>query len=526
MGIRIRIIKALQKVFRRNKNNSEALREEHQRLQSSYNQLFTQYQSLFNQTTNGCVILEAADHGTDFLIKAINPGAEKIEQKNKEKILGRNLTEVFPSSKTNGLLETFQRVHQTGISEELTIIMGGKEDVKHKHNNTINKLPDGTLMAVYNETKELEKSKQELQKSRERLKLTLESSNIGLWDHNLKTGEVYRSKEWAEMLGYTKEEIDKYSTDWKNLIHPEDLPLVEQIATEHENLQSDSFQVEHRLKTKDGNYKWILNWGKIIEFDDKGNPARAVGTHLDIDKRKKAEEKLAELNATKDQLFSIIGHDLKNPLSDILGFSSLLYKRYNQYSTEKQLEFIRIISKSARSMQDLLENLLNWSRLQREEVHFAPEKIHIDKLCYHLIDQFQTKAELKNIRLLQTIQTKTLAYADKNMIQTVLRNLISNAVKYTKQEGTVSVSAKETAEKIIISVEDTGIGIDQNNLNQLFKASNGSISRGTNNEKGTGFGLILCKEIINLHKEQIWVESEPGQGTTFSFSLQKTQQDE
>ena len=112
------------------------------------------------------------------------------------------------------------------------------------------------------------------------------------------------------------------------------------------------------------------------------------------------------------------------------------------------------------------------------------------------------------------------------MIQTVLRNLISNAIKYTYEEGTVTISAKETHEKIIISVEDTGVGIDQNNINLLFKASRGSISRGTHNETGTGFGLILCKEIIDIHKEQIWVESKPGKGTTFSFSVQKTQQDE
>ena len=361
------IFSRIQEFFRKDQKSYREIKEELEQLKSDCKVLEAKHYALFDSTKDGCVLLEATDHGKDFLIKKINPGAEKIEQKSKEKILGKSLTEAFPSSKANGLLETFQRVHQTGIQEELTIIMGGKQDVKHKHHNTISKLPDHTLMVVYNETKELEKSKLELQKSRERLKLTLESTKIGLWDHNLKTDEVYRSKEWAEMLGYTKEEIDNKSIDWKNLIHPEDLPHVEKIAAEHENLRSDSFQVEHRLKTKDGNYKWILNWGKIIEFDNEGNPARAVGTHLDIDNRKKAEEKLAELNATKDQLFSIIGHDLKNPLSDILGFSSLLYKRYDQYPAEKKIQFIRLIDKSARTMQDLLENLLNWSRLQREE---------------------------------------------------------------------------------------------------------------------------------------------------------------
>ncbi len=171
-------------------------------------------------------------------------------------------------------------------------------------------------------------------------------------------------------------------------------------------------------------------------------------------------------------------------------------------------------------MHDLLENLLRWSRLQREETPYRPEKIDINKLFAKIVSQFQTKADAKKIKLSYPEDEINLVHADRNMIETVLRNLISNALKYTEEEGAVSVFTTEGENhKMIVSVEDTGIGIKPNNINELFQADRSKSTCGTNGEKGTGLGLILCKEIIDIHNEDIWVESEPGKGSTFKFTL-------
>ncbi len=516
------IVRKIKKIFGKHQKSYREIKEELEQLKSDFNGLDEKYHSIFDNTGNGCVMLEAIDGGNDFIIRDFNNGAAKIENIPKVKAIGSYLSDLFPKSSHSSLFNAFKRVYQSGKTENIPFVIRENDEIKHYHQNTITKLSSGKIMVLYTERRELEKSQEALEKSRERLKLTLESTQIGLWDHNLKTGEVYRSKEWAEMLGYSIEEIEDFSDAWKELIHTDDLKHVEENAEKHETRQTNSFQVEHRLKTKDGNYKWILNWGKIVDFDEDRKPLRAVGTHLDIDERKKTEEKLAELNATKDRLFSIIGHDLKNPLSDILGFSSLLNKKYQNYSKEKILRFIQLIHKSAINMHELLENLLKWSRFQRDEAIFDPGKVDITKLLDDLIDQFKTKADTKNISLTHNLKQPKFVYADKNMVETVVRNLISNALKYTEESGEVTVYTADDKEKTIMCVEDTGIGMDKERANQLFKSSKSSINWGTNNRKGTGgLGLILCKEIIDAHNEQIWVEKAPKKGSIFKFTLKK-----
>ncbi len=522
MGIISGLSKKAGRICSMNQKKYKELREAHRRLKTSYNQVHKEYRTLFNNTDNGCVILEAKNNGKNFIIKDFNKIAEQIEKIKKSDVIGRQFSHFFTKASETGLLDAFQRVYKTGESEIIPIKIEENGKIKHYHKNTIIRLPNGNLMVLYNETKELEKSKEALEKSRERLKLALESTQIGLWDHNLKTGKVYRSKEWAEMLGFTKQEIDQYSDAWKELIHPDDLPHVEKEAENHESRQKNTFHVEHRLRTKQGNYKWILNWGKIIEYDKDGKPSRAVGTHLDIDERKKTEEKLAELNATKDRLFSIIGHDLKNPLSDILGFSKLLNKNFNNYSPDKSLRFINLINQSATTMNELLDKLLKWSRLQREEVHFNPEKINLTQLFDSLISQFQSQARIKDIKLKHNLKEPIYVYADSNMIETVVRNLISNAVKYTNNSGEISIYTQNTSEKTTVCVADSGIGVDQDKMNKLLQKKKQKIALDTKDKKSTGLGLILCKEIIDLHEEKIWVESEPEKGSIFKFTLPKS----
>ncbi len=245
---------------------------------------------------------------------------------------------------------------------------------------------------------------------------------------------------------------------------------------------------------------------------------RELNTNLEKKVEQRTQE-LKELNATKDKFFSIIAHDLKNPFNTLMGFTELMLENLSDYSQDKLEEFITILYDTSRHSYALLENLLEWSRSQTGRLEMAPEKIKLHDIFNENIDLLSNNATKKKIKLLNTIDPDAKAFADSNMISTVIRNLISNAIKYTKASGSIIGSSKMANKMIEISITDTGIGIASNNLEKLFKIDVNYSTKGTANETGTGLGLILCKEFINKNGGKIYVESEYGKGSSFRFTL-------
>lgn len=232
--------------------------------------------------------------------------------------------------------------------------------------------------------------------------------------------------------------------------------------------------------------------------------------------------RLAELNATKDKFFSIIAHDLKNPLSSIKLVSNSLRDNYSSLSEDEKLEFITEIRKSSNHIIELLDNLLTWSRSQTGRIVFEAVEFPIRSLVQNNINLLANQANAKMISL----ENNTLESAlngDPNMINTVLRNLISNAIKFTPHGGNVIVRGEQTEldkqTVYLVSVEDNGVGISADKIQKLFKIDSGFSTHGTDDEKGTGLGLILCKEFIDMHKGKIWAESVADIGTKISFTI-------
>ncbi len=247
----------------------------------------------------------------------------------------------------------------------------------------------------------------------------------------------------------------------------------------------------------------------------------------DISERKRIEEalraseqQLRVLNASKNKFFSIIAHDLKNPLMSFLAFADLL-KDFNNWEEEQIEKYTRQFRDSAENLAALLENLLTWSKIQRGLAEYQPQQIAINHIVAWSIQLLKPHAEQKQITLRNSIQEEIPVSADVNMVDTVIRNLISNALKFTNSGDTVDVSARQAAHNIEVSVSDTGIGIPEKKLPQLFRIEAKTQRTGTAGEKGTGLGLILCKEFVEQHGGGIWVASEVGKGTTFTFSLPK-----
>jgi signal transduction histidine kinase len=228
---------------------------------------------------------------------------------------------------------------------------------------------------------------------------------------------------------------------------------------------------------------------------------------------------LEEANASKDKFFSIIAHDMRSPFIAILGFSEMLKDDYESLDEAERKDMIENIYVSGRSAFNLLENLLIWARSQTNRIEFKPEKLDLSIVVIDVINILKQQAEAKHIKLITEIKYGTLVRADNNMVNTVLRNLVSNAIKFTKENGRIIISEKKAGEYTEVSVKDNGVGMSEDLKSKLFALGSTVTKKGTAGEKGTGLGLLLCKEFIDKHNCEIWVESEIEKGTTFKFTL-------
>ncbi len=262
------------------------------------------------------------------------------------------------------------------------------------------------------------------------------------------------------------------------------------------------------------------------QFDKNGSFEGSFAVFRDITQLKAAEKalreketKLLQMNATKDKLFSIIGHDLKNPLSSLLGFTKLLKRKYDSAEKQKALHYIDMIEQSAVSMASLLENILNWSQTQYDVSNVHAEILSIQQVVDDSVKVVKASAENKNIQIIEQLSPSSFVRADGNMIKTVIRNLLSNAIKFTHPGGEIKIETFSSGDMLISKVVDSGIGIPQDRLDSIFHVKSSSSTIGTAGEEGTGLGLIICKEFIEQNMGKIWVEKSDDQGTTFCFSL-------
>lgn len=234
---------------------------------------------------------------------------------------------------------------------------------------------------------------------------------------------------------------------------------------------------------------------------------------------KERGKELEELIATRNKFFTIIAYDLINSFSTIEGFAKLLLEESSSFTTEERESFLQLIVNSSQNTNRSLENLILWSRLQVGNMDYALENVNIVDLINDTVSQLRAMAEKKNINIEVSLPEQLCLTLDKFMISTVLRNLITNAIKYTHKSGSISINLEEKEGRIQVSVKDNGIGIYKENIAKLFKITEKFSMQGTEQEEGTGLGLILSKGFIDLHNGEIMVESQIGKGSTFTFTL-------
>jgi PAS domain S-box-containing protein len=331
----------------------------------------------------------------------------------------------------------------------------------------------------------------------------------------------YANKAYLKLWGYNNlnEIIGKHISEFAN-----SKEIVNEVIATLKNGKSYSGEVQPTRK--DGK-KFNSLISACIVKSPEGRPICQMALFVDITEQKQIEltlseqtAKLKELNSTKDKFFSIIAHDLKSPFSSILGFTDLLSTKYYELTDDKRLHFINSLRISANGAYKFLENLLDWARLQRGLIEIHKEKIFLRQLVIDSIEPYLPNALLKEIKTVNSISEDISIFADYYSIKTVIGNLFNNSLKYTSEGGLVQFDAFIVGNNIEICVKDTGIGMSQEQVKKLFHIEESKSMPGTNDEKGTGLGLIICKEFIAKNDGKIWVESELEKGSLFKFSLQ------
>ena len=241
-----------------------------------------------------------------------------------------------------------------------------------------------------------------------------------------------------------------------------------------------------------------------------------VQNHLQL---RFTQRQLQEANAAKDKFFSIIAHDLRSPFTALVGMSQYLATGNDKLDAETAKEFLEGMHKSSRNAFNLLENLLEWSRIQTGQILISPEEIDISQIVQENLVLFEMNIKNKELQIENNLLTNEPAYADENSVNTIVRNLLSNAIKFTPKGGRVTLYSHRTETDVVVTVQDTGVGIDPEVLPELFRIDFRHTNSGTENEKGSGLGLVLCREFVEKNGGQIVAEGEPGQGALFMFTL-------
>lgn len=260
----------------------------------------------------------------------------------------------------------------------------------------------------------------------------------------------------------------------------------------------------------------LQNMNTLLEQQVKVRTAELETQKIELEEKNR---QLQEANGSKDKFFSIIAHDLKNPFSTLLGFTDLILENAEIYQPDELKQDVLNLQASAKKVYTLLNNLLTWSRIQRGVMKYTPILIDIGEIIQENIYLVTPKAEQKQIVLKTSVLEQTMVYADYDMVNTIIRNLLSNALKFTPPGGKISFSAQQNGHMVEVTITDTGIGISEHALTQLFRIDAHYTRPGTDGEQGTGLGLILCKDLVEKNSGSVWAESRVGEGTTFTFTL-------
>ncbi len=448
--------------------------------------------------------------------------------KNPEDLMNKSITELMlpdyiDIARTQAKVGSKKRNSGSFLREQKFLRLDGSRiDVEITTNPIVYK-NEKSIQIVIRDITERKIVEEELRKRQSEVITLLDSLPAFAFFKDSKSRYIIANQKFCDAMGCTKDQImgktdydflskeiaDKYLQDDLKVINSGDMLYVreEQIYLDNKYITIGT----RKVPLKDGN-------GKVFGL---------IGIGFDITERKEAEEaikkyskELEELNNTKDKFFSIISHDLRSPFQGLLGISGLMVEEYENLSQEEVKLFINNINNAAKNLFNLIENLLQWSRIQRGKFEVNPEKIELNYEVSYNINLLQRNAVNKNIEIINKTPENVYIKSDVNIFNSTIQNLISNAIKFTKPGGKIIISSVTKQDTAELTVEDTGVGIPKEEVDKLFRIDTQHSTLGTEKESGTGLGLIICKELIEKQGGKIWVKSKLGEGTAFTVTFQ------
>ncbi len=372
------------------------------------------------------------------------------------------------------------------------------------------------MIGTHRDVTKFKEIEEELRRNKVLLSENEKLSKVGAWEYIPETDVVYHTQGYNMIYEIDQDtETSNFNTHL-NCFDPKDQLKIIDVFNSCIS-RGTAYDLEFPITTLKQNKRWVrIKTNPVFE---NGVLMRVIGSLADITEQKQKETILNELTATKEKFFSIIAHDLRSPVNAIIGFSELIFEAFEENKIAGIERYSRLIHTAATQNLGFLNVLLEWSKTQSENFKFKSEKINLYNLVSKITDFLAVNIAQKRISLVNNIGQADTVYANSFMLETVIRNLLSNAIKYSNQTGSIQILSVENEEGTVISVADNGIGIAESDIPKLFRIDTNFSYPGTNNEKGTGLGLILCSEFVEKQGGRIWVESEIRKGSTFSFNI-------
>lgn len=364
-----------------------------------------------------------------------------------------------------------------------------------------------------------DRAEHQLRESEQRLALALEAGQLGFWDWHIPSGYSTFGGRWAAMLGHSLDEIAPDYLSWRSRVHPDDLERVLEAVTAHLDGRTHLYEFEHRMRTRDGGWIWVLDRGQVVERDAQGRAVRAIGTHLDVSERHRAIEALHEADRRKDEFIAMLGHELRNPLSPLTTALRLL-------SSDPAIEghsarALTIASRQVKHLTRLVEGLLDVSRITLGRITLQTESLDLDAVMHAAIETAQPGCDARRQALVHAgVEAGLRVRADPVRLVQALDNLLHNACKYTPEGGQIRLSAQSEGAMAEIRVADSGIGIDPDALESVFELFLQGEPGVDLADGGLGIGLALVRRLAELHGGTVHAESAGrDRGTTIVLRL-------
>lgn len=357
-----------------------------------------------------------------------------------------------------------------------------------------------------------------------RLQFAMQAAEVGLWDWNLVTNDVFFSDVYFTMLGYDPSEFPRTVETWQSLVHPDDLGRATDAVESYLRGGAERYRTEFRVRKKSGDWVWVQAVGEIQERDDRGNPTRLVGVHIDIDDAKRFAEELGEArrlaevaNQTKSQFLANMSHEIRTPMTSIVGYAEML-RAEESATREEEERYIDAIERNSRHLLGLINEILDLSKIESGKMEIESIPVAIDELLRDTLVVFQQKATENEVELTARIEGRfpRQVRTDPTRLRQVLVNLVGNALKFTHQGSVAIVASIREDQRLELAVTDTGIGIDPSVQARLFEAFSQADSSTTRKYGGTGLGLAISKRIAELMGGTLTLDSEVGRGSTFT----------